>query len=54
MVSNSRNGSVVTSELTIVNVSLSQNNTEYLCEPRRDVESFVGLLLVIGENLVCI
>ena len=49
---NTRNGAIVTSILTFESVSLSDNGT-YLCEPRRNVESYIGMILVKGEYIVC-
>ena len=40
---------MVTSILTIVNLSLSQNGTRYFCVPVHDVESFTGTILVKRE-----
>ena len=51
-VNNTRNGDVVTSILTFKSVSLSDNGT-YLCEPRRNVESYFGMILVKSEYIVC-
>ena len=52
MITNTRNGDVVTSVLTIVDVSLSSNGTRYFCIPIFDVRSFVGVLLVTGEHCI--
>ena len=52
MISNKRDANVVTSVLTIKNVSLSNDNgTQYFCSPRRDVDSFVGVISVAGESI---
>ena len=49
MVNNTRKGDTVTSELIIVNVPLYANNTAYLCNPKRGVDSSIAVLFVIGE-----
>ena len=54
IISNSREGDVLTTVLTIENVSLSDNGNGYFCEPVRDVESFIGVLSVIGEYNICL
>ena len=46
---NIRDDDMVTSILTIVNLSLSQNGTRYFCVPVHDVESFTGTILVKRE-----
>ena len=48
MISNSRVDDVVTSVLTIENVSLDDNGTGYLCSPALRIESYVGVLSVAG------
>ena len=48
MINNTRNGDVVTSILTIDNVTLNDNGTEYLCFPSRGIESYIGATLVAG------
>ena len=53
MSSNTRDGDVVTSVLTIENVLLSDDNsTRYFCLPRFDMISFVGVISVIGECIL--
>ena len=49
MISNTRDGDVVTSVLTIESVSLNDNGTGYLCNPSLRTESNVGVILVAGE-----
>ena len=51
MINNTRNGDVVTSVLTIGNVSLNDNGTEYLCFPSRGIESYIGTILVAGTHV---
>ena len=48
MINNTRNGDVVTSVLTIDNVSLSDNGTEYFCAPTFGITSYTGTVLVAG------
>ena len=48
MINNTRNGDVVTSVLTIDNVSLNDNGTEYFCSPSFGIRSYVGAILVAG------
>ena len=48
MINNTRNSDVVTSVLTIDNVSLSDNGTEYLCLPAILIVSYIGAVLVAG------
>ena len=55
MISNTRDDDVVTSVLTIESVSFNNDSgTQYFCSPRRDVDSFVGVISVIGECILCI
>ena len=49
MISNTRDGDVVTSVLTIENVSLNDNNNGYFCFPTFRVESNAGVISVAGE-----
>ena len=51
MINNTRNGDVVTSVLTIDNVSLSDNGTEYFCVPAFGVGSYIGTVLVAGIHI---
>ena len=52
MISSTRDDDVVTSVLTIENLSLSNDNgTQYFFSPRRDVDSFVGVISVAGESI---
>ena len=48
MINNTRNGDVVTSVLTIDNVSLNDNGTEYFCSPSFGIRSYIGAILVAG------
>ena len=48
MISNSRDGDVVTSVLTIESVSLNDNGTGYFCTPSLRIESYAGVLSVAG------
>ena len=48
MISNSRDGNVVTSVLTIENVSLNDNGTGYFCVPSHRTESNAVVLSVAG------
>ena len=50
MINNTRNGDVVTSILTIDNVSLSDNGTEYFCSPSFGIRSYIGTVLVAGTH----
>ena len=49
MISNTRDGDVVTSVLTIESVSLNDNGTGYLCIPSFSIASYVGMISVAGE-----
>ena len=53
MISNTRDGDVVTSVLTIKSVSLNDNG--YFCFPSFGVNSYIGMISVAGnyEHLVC-
>ena len=53
MISNTRNGDVVTSVLTIEDVTLNDNGTEYFCSPSFGIRSYVGVISVI-TGIVCI
>ena len=48
MISNSRDGDVVTSVLTIESVSLNDNGTGYFCAPSFGIASYAGILSVAG------
>ena len=48
MISNSRDGDVVTSVLTIESVSLNNNGTGYFCVPSFVIGSYAGVLSVAG------
>ena len=48
LISNSRDGDVVTSVLTIESVSLNDNGTGYFCGPSRDIDSYAGVISVAG------
>ena len=48
MINNTRNGDVVTSVLTIVNVTLNDDGTEYFCFPLFGISSYVGVISVIA------
>ena len=50
MVSNSRDGDMVTSILTILNVPLYINNTNYFCRPSLTEQSSVAVIIVIGKE----
>ena len=50
MINNTRDGDVVTSILTIENVSLNDNGTGYFCFPTVGVMSNVGVISVAGEE----
>ena len=47
-INNTRNGDVVTSVLTIDNVSLNDNGTEYFCLPTFPIRSYIGAILIAG------
>ena len=49
MISNTRDANMVTSVLTIVNVSLNDNGNGYLCVPSFSIISYVGVISVAGE-----
>ena len=49
MISNTRDGDVVTSVLTVESISLNDNGNGYFCFPTFDVESNVGVISVAGE-----
>ena len=49
MISNSRDGDVVTSVLTIESVSLNDNGDGYFCYPTRTIGSYIGVISVAGE-----
>ena len=49
MINNSRDGDVVTSVLTIENVSLNDNGKGYFCVPTSDIKSNVGVTSVAGD-----
>ena len=51
MINNNRDGDVVTSVLTIENVSLNDNGTGYLCVPLLNIRSNVGVISVAGRDL---
>ena len=57
MISNSRVDNVVTSILTIENVSLNDNGIGYLCNPSLRIESYAGVISVAGIHerylLIC-
>ena len=48
MINNTRNGDVVTSVLTIDNVSLNDNGAEYFCFPAFGIRSYIGAILIAG------
>ena len=51
MISNTQNGDVVTSVLTIESVSLNDdNNNGYYCMPSTCVVSKIGVILVAGKH----
>ena len=50
MANNSRDGDMVTSILTILNVSVYINDTGYFCRPRLGVDSSVAVITVIGKK----
>ena len=52
MITNTRDGDVVTSLLTIENVSLNDNGTGYLCGPLLFIISYVGVISVRGGEYV--
>ena len=49
MINNIRDGDVVTSVLTIENVSLNDNGNGYFCSPAFGIGSDVGVISVAGE-----
>ena len=49
LTNNTRDANVVTSVLTIVNVSLYDNGSEYFCLPSLTIFSNVGIVSVVGE-----
>ena len=50
MINNTCDGDVVTSVLTIENVSLNDNGNGYFCFPSFPIVSNVGVISVAGEN----
>ena len=48
--SNNRDGDYVTSLLTIIDVSLYENNTNYICRAGSEVQSSAAVIIVIGKN----
>ena len=54
MISNSRDGHVVTSVLTIESVSLNDDGNGYLCVPSLRIESNVGVISVAGDMNMCV
>ena len=52
MINNTRDGDVVTSVLTIENVSLNDNGDGYFCLPSARIESYVGVISVAGGEYV--
>ena len=52
MINNTRNGDVVTSILTIENVTLNDNSNGYFCFPSVNIMSDVGVISVI-TGIVC-
>ena len=50
VVNNNRNDDMVTSILNITDISVCLNNTEYICVPSLGIQSFPGVLIIIGEN----
>ena len=50
MISNARDGDVVTSVLTIESVSLNDDGDGYFCSPSFPIVSNVGVISVAGEN----
>ena len=54
MINNTRDGDVVTSVLTIENVSLNDNGNGYFCLPSLDIRSSVGVISVAGETVYII
>ncbi len=54
MISNSRDGDVVTSKLTIESVSLNDNGTGYFCSPTFGIRSYVGKIAVAGNINICV
>ena len=51
MISNTRDGDVVTSVLTIENVSLNDNGNGYFCAPAFGIGSDIGVISVAGKYL---
>ena len=49
MITNTRDGDVVTSVLTIESVSLNDNGNGYFCFPTFGIESYVGVISVAGN-----
>ena len=49
-ISNTRDGDVVTSVLTIKNVSLNDNGNGYFCIPAYGTESNIGVISVAGKR----
>ena len=49
VINNTRDGDLVTSVLTIENVSLNDNGNGYYCEPAGNIESYTGVISVAGE-----
>ena len=52
MITNTRDGDVVTSLLTIENVSVNDNGTGYLCGPSLFISSYIGVISVRGGEYV--
>ena len=50
MINNTRDGDVVTSVLTIENVSLNDNGTGYFCVTAYDIDSYIGVISVAGKH----
>ena len=50
MVTSTRNGTVVTSVLTIANVSFDDVGTGYFCSPLFGIRSEVGVILSVAGN----
>ena len=51
MISNTRDGDVVTSILAIENVSVDYNGTGCFCSPSFGIRSIVGVISVVGETV---
>ena len=49
MISNTRDGDVVTSVLTIESVSLNDNGNGYFCVPSFPIASYIGVISVAGN-----